>query len=292
MVRTMLAALAAGAALHPVATFGRHQAIELIAREAITLFIGVPFMFSALARTRVEPAADWSSLRLAVSASAAMPPELNREFHARFGLHVRQLYGSTETGSISVHLEPEIAGTLASVGRPLPGVEVRVLADDGTPVAAGETGEVAVRSPWAIAAYRPEGGEGREGPRAPEGTGSFRDGYFLTGDLGRLDPTGRLYLLGRKRFLINRGGYKVNPREIEEVLEAHPAVGDLVVVGEPTVFGDERIKAIVVPRGPCDAATLIAYCRGRIADFKIPSSIEFRDALPKSATGKVRRGLL
>jgi long-chain acyl-CoA synthetase len=282
LMRSMMAALYSGACLYPVPRFERETVARLVSEERLTVFIAVPFMFGMLARSRFEPAADFSSLRLCISASAPMPVQLNREFLERFGQPVRQLYGSTETGTISVNLESDVSFNLDSVGRPLAGVEVEVWDEAGRPVPAGETGEVVVRSPAAIRNY-----EGLE-----QGQESFREDWFLTGDLGRLDRAGNLYLVGRKKFFINKGGYKINPQEIEDLLASHPGVEEAAVVGVPTAFDDEKVKAVVVPRGPIDPAELVAFCRGKIADFKIPSVIELREELPKSPTGKVRKRLL
>jgi long-chain acyl-CoA synthetase len=120
----------------------------------------------------------------------------------------------------------------------------------------------------------------------------LRDGFFYTGDLGRLDAQGRLYLQGRLKFLINKGGFKIDPREIEEVLEEHPAVAQVAVVGVETAYGDDKVKAVVVRRAACSENELVEFCRGKIADFKIPSVFEFRDEMPTSPTGKLRRALL
>jgi long-chain acyl-CoA synthetase len=284
LMRTMLASLRAGAMLFPLPRFDRHAAAELIERRRLSVFIGVPFMFIALAQTQFRRRPDFSSLRLCISASAPMPVKFNRLFHESFGRHVRQLYGSTETGSISVNLQPDVETSLESVGRPLAGVAVEVRGDDGRPAPDGALGELAVRSPAAITRYE-------EAP--PEvNDESFRDGWFLTGDLGRRDDQGLLYLAGRKKFFINKGGFKIDPREVEELLESHPKVLEAVVLGVPSPYGDERVKAVIVARERCAEAELIAHCRGRIADFKVPSLIEFRESLPKSPTGKIRRGLL
>ena len=110
--------------------------------------------------------------------------------------------------------------------------------------------------------------------------------------MGRADQRGHLYLLGRKKLFINKGGYKISPVEVELLLEEHPKVEEAVVIGVPTEFGDEKVKAFIVPSAPCETIEIIEFCRGRIADFKIPSQIEFREALPKSPAGKVRRQLL
>ena len=98
--------------------------------------------------------------------------------------------------------------------------------------------------------------------------------------------------MGRKKFFINKGGYKINPHDIEEILESHPKVEEVVVVGEPSSYGDQKVKAVIVPKNHCTEAEIVEHCRGKIADFKIPSVIEFRDSLPKSPTGKIRRTML
>src|SRR5262245_52759751 len=262
MVRTMLSSLYAGAALYPVARFDRRSVADLIARERITVFIAVPFMFIALAETAFRPAPDWSALRLCISASAPLPARHNRAFHMRFGRYLRQLYGSTETGTISVNLDPDIEDSLESVGRPISGVTVGIVGDDGQPVDSGQLGEIIV------------------------------NGSFMTGDLGRLDRHGMLSLHGRISSFINKGGFKVDPREVEELLEEHPAVREAAVFGMPTTLGDERVTALVVLRAPCTPQELAAHVAGRLADFKIPNAIEICRELPKSPTGKLLRAQL
>lgn len=283
LMRSMMASVYAGATLFPLERFERQRAAETIERERLTVMIAVPFMFGMLAKSRFSRPPDFSSLRLCISASAPMPKNLNLEFHAKFGRFVRQLYGSTETGTISVNLEPDPAGSLESVGVPLSGVSVEVVSESGSPLPADQMGEIVVRSPAAITGYEDLPEVNRE---------TFRDGAFLTGDLGRKDASGRLYLMGRKKFFINKGGYKINPQEIETLLEQHPDVEEVAVVGVPTQFEDEKVKAVVVRKGAVDADQLVEFCRGRIADFKIPAVIEFRDSLPKSSTGKIRKKLL
>ncbi len=282
MMRSMMASLSHGASLHPLPKFERQAVAETVAGCRLTVFIGVPFHFSMLAKARFRDEPDFSSLRLCVSASAPMPCKMNALFGERFGIHVRQLYGSTETGTISVNLDDDVSESLDSVGTPVHGVAVEVFREDGTLAAPEEMGEFAVRSPGAISNY----------VDAPEANaGAFRDGYFFTGDLGRRDVDGRLTIAGRKKFFINKAGYKIDPSEIERVLESHPDVDEAVVIGVPTSFGDEKVTAIVVGKGR-STAELIEHCRGKIAPFKIPSVVEFRDSIPKSPTGKVRRMML
>lgn len=282
LVRTMLASVSVGATLFPFRDFKRQQVATTIEQRRITVFIGVPFMFSILGETDFRRPVDFSSLRLCISASAPMPIAANSRFREKYGLYVRQLYGSTETGTISVNTGGEIESSLESVGVPLDGVEVAVFGDDGTAAKEDEVGEVAVKSPAAITGYHGPTGEAEP----------FRDGYFFTGDLGRVDRHGNLYLVGRKKFFINKGGYKINPWEIETLLERHPCVKEAVVIGVPTSYGDERVKAVIIPLADCSESEIIEHCRGEIADFKVPSVIEFRQSLPKSPTGKNLRNKL
>jgi len=283
LVRTMLSSLYARAALYPVPSFERRTVASLIEEHRLTTFIAVPFMFCMLAETRFSRPPDFSSLRWCISASAPMPVHLNQEFRRRYGRYVRQLYGSTETGTISVNLDPDPAESLASVGHPLPGFRVEVLADHGGPQGTLAEGEIAVAGPGAITGYEDLPEVNRE---------SFRDGFFLTGDVGKKDAAGRIYLLGRKKFFINKGGYKINPQEIEDLLHHHPCVREAAVIGVPTAYEDEKVKAVIVPSAQVSPEDLVEFCRGRIADFKIPSLFEFREELPRSPTGKLRKKLL
>jgi long-chain acyl-CoA synthetase len=280
LVRTMLTSMFVGATLHPMRQFHRRGALELIARERITFFCGVPYMFIVLADTPVRGTVDLSSLRTVFSASAPLLPEDNRRFHMKYGHWVRQLYGSTETGTISVNLDPDPAAHLASVGLPLPDVRVDVVDESGRPVAPGMEGQVVIASPGAITGYA---------GNAEATAASFRDGVYLSGDLGRKGADGHLMLTGRTKFLINRGGFKVNPLEVEQAIQSHPKVREVAVVGAPGPHGDDIVRCVVVTSGPCTPEEIVRHCEGRIADYKIPSRIEFRDALPKSETGKLLR---
>ncbi len=280
LVRTMLTSTFVGATLYPMRQFHRRGALELIARERITFFGAVPYMFIVLADTPVRGTVDLSSLRTVFSASAPLLPDDNRRFQAKYGHWIRQLYGSTETGTISINLDLDPATHLASVGLPLPDVRVEVVDESGRPVAAGTEGEVVIASPGAITGYV---------GNAEATAASFRDGVYLSGDLGRKGADGYLTLTGRKKFLINRGGFKVNPLEVEQAIQSHPKVREVAVIGAPGAHGDDIVRCVVVTSGPCTPEEIVRHCEGRIADYKIPSRIEFRDALPKSETGKLLR---
>jgi len=167
-----------------------------------------------------------------------------------------------------------------SVGLPIPGVEVEIFTEGGEIAPPREEGDIGICSPAATTEY----------PGLPEETDSeFRGRFFFPGDVGWKDEQGNIFLVGRKSLFINRGGYKVNPYEVEQLLERHPGVRQAAVVGVETPYGDEQVKAVVIPDGDCDREELIAFCRDRLADYKIPGIIEFRSELPTSATGKVLR---
>jgi long-chain acyl-CoA synthetase len=260
----------------------RHRALELIESERITVFPGVPFNYRLMAESPAD--ADLSSLRLCFSAGMAMPRETFEAFGERFGVLVRQLYGSTETGMIAANLSDDPVSTFESVGAAVKGVRIEIVDDDGEPLPAGETGEVTVASPGATHGY---------GDLPELNALAFREGRFFTGDLGHLDEDGMLFLVGRKKLLIETGGFKVDPIEIEAVVDSHPAVVEAVVVGlETGVSGEERVKAVVVRGDECEERELISFCRERLANFKVPQQVEFRDEIPKSPLGKVLRKYL
>jgi long-chain acyl-CoA synthetase len=269
----LVAAISRGATLvflddpHPF-VMRRRRALELLERERVTVFPGVPLQFRHLADAAIS--ADVSSLRLCFSAGTALPRETFDAFAARFGVPVRQLYGCTEAGTLTADLDPE--PVVDSVGTPVGQVEVRI-----------EEGEVAVSSPAMTRGYSDMQELNRQ---------VFRDGWFLTGDLGRLDATGRLYVTGRKKLLIEVAGHKVDPIEVEDVVLAHPAVREAVVVGIANGGGEETVKAVVVPGDGCGEREVIEFCRERLANFKVPRIVEFRDEIPRSPLGKVLRKYL
>jgi len=283
LVRTMLTSMHAGATLFPVAQFRRREVIDLLTTERITFCGAVPQIFTILGQTPPRGAADLSALRLVFSSSAPLLPADNRRFSERYGVVIRQLYGSTETGTISFNRDPDPAQRLDSLGRPLDGVRVQVVDERGGALPAETEGELAIASPFAISRYA-----GNEAATAE----SFRDGFYLSGDLGTVDSAGHVRLTGRKKLLINRGGFKVNPYEVEDVIKAHPRVLDVAVYGTVGPQGDDLVCCAIVADGACTTDDILGHCRERLAEFKIPARIEFREALPKSATGKLLRAEL
>lgn len=284
LMRSMVAAMLSGATLVPLAQFERRAVGRAIQEHAITVFIGVPFMFEALAETRWPQPVDFASLRYCISSSAPLRSETAMRFHERYGIYVRQLYGCTETGTIAVNLSPQPQCYGDSVGTPLEGITVEIFSENRRQILSpGAVGEIGIKSPAAANEY----------PGSPEQTRmAFHDGYFFPGDIGRKDAQGQIYLVGRKSLFINRAGYKVNPYEIEEILQKHPKVQEAAVIGVDTEHGDQKIKAVIVPLVPCEEREVIEFCRDKMADFKVPSIIEFRTELPKSATGKLLRTVL
>jgi long-chain acyl-CoA synthetase len=278
----MLAALRSGATLviledpHPF-VLRRDHALDVLERERATVFPAVPFILKLLAEA--PGPGDLSALRLCLSAAAALPRPTFEAFDQRFGVPVRQLYGSTETGAVTANLDDDPWATWRSVGRPLDGVEVNVLGPNGEPADAGRIGEIAIRSPAMTRGYT--------------AGAAFTGGWFVSSDRGRIDDAGRLHITGRTQVLIHVKGDKVDPIEVEDVLAVHPAVREVVVVGiESAAEGEDLIKAVVVPDGPCQARELIRFARERLSNYKVPQMVEFRDEIPKSASGDVLRKYL
>lgn len=260
----------------------RARALAQIERERATVFPGVPFTFRMLAEAPEE--ADLSSLRLCFSAAAALPRATFKTFHDRFGVPVRELYGCTEAGCVTVNADPDPRGTVGSVGTPIEGVELRIADEAGEPVDEGRIGEVLIRSAAMTPGYANAGELNAD---------AFRDGWFRSGDRGRIDEQGRLFLTGRTKRLIDVRGDKVDPVEVEDVLAVHPKVAEVVVLGvESDVPGEETVKAVVVPAGDAQERELIRYCHERLADYKVPSRVEFLDELPTGPGGKVLRSQL
>lgn len=280
LVRTMMASMFSGGTLYPLRNFNRREVLRIISEERITYFGGVPYMYITLTATPLRGTVDLSSIRTAFSSSAPLLADDNRAFESKFGFYIRQLYGSTETGTISVNTDRDIRASLQSVGRPLEGVRVEIFNDRGTMLPEGQEGEVGISSPAAIKGY-----EDNHTANAL----SFKGDFYLSGDLGFKDGKGRLTLTGRKKFLINRGGYEVNPFETERVIMGYSKVEEAAVFGVPTRHGDQTIKCLVVAREACSEKEIIEHCRSNIADYKIPAIIEFVKTLPKSRTGKILR---
>lgn len=278
LANAMLASARSGACLALVPVFGRDRVLEMIHGLGVTIFPGSPPVFQALAARRSPP--DTSSLRLCFSAGAPLPLGTFDAFRDRFRTPVRQLYGCSEAGSVTINLDPEPELDPSSVGRPMVGVDIEIRSEAGSPVAPGTTGEIWFRSDALASGYLDASADGHR----------FRDGWFGTGDLGAVDHDGRLTIRGRTTQYISTGGHKVDPYEVEQAIRAAIPVRDVVVLGLPTGQGDhEVVKAVLVTDEPAELTTVVRALRGRLADFKLPHVVELRNEIPRNALGKVLR---
>jgi long-chain acyl-CoA synthetase len=247
----------------------------------ITLFPAVPAMFEMLAA--VGDAPPVTSLRTAYSAGAPLPQSVMDRFRDRFGVRVAQLYGATEIGSVTFNNPHDEPFDPDSVGKAMRGVDIRILdVTTAAPLQVGVEGQVAINADSMFDGYLHEDAQ-------------LLDGYFPTGDLGKLDEAGRMFITGRLKLLIDVGGMKVNPIEVETVLRQHPAVGDCVVVPIRQSETVHRLKAVVSPRPGIDRPTtaeLRTFAKLHLSAYKVPRLFEVRDDLPRSATGKVLRHLV
>jgi long-chain acyl-CoA synthetase len=261
-----------------------NELLQLIDRYRPTVFPGVPALYNAISQNPHRDRYDLRSIRYCFSGSAPLPAEVQRRFESLTGAKLVEGYGLSETSPVT-HGNP-IGGEdrIGSVGIPLPSTEQRVVDADTASRVLGpeEVGELCVRGPQVMLGYY---------QRPDETAAVLQDGWFRTGDLARLDKDGYCYIVDRKKDMINVGGLKVYPREVEEVLFQHPAVADVAVFGVPDAERGEVARAAVVrkPGTTVSAEELIAFVRERIAHYKAPRVIEFRDALPRSGVQKVLR---
>lgn len=278
----LLASLHAGARLVIAppdlsAMLARNTLAELAEQHRATILPAVPMTFDQLARARAG--ADLSSLRLCITAGTALAKATFDAFRARFGLPVRQLFGCSEGGALALNTAPDPVPIWDSVGRGIGDTRFRILRPDADGI-----GEIAVQSGNLTRGY----------DGLPEvNAASFVDGWFLTGDRGRLDAAGNLYVTAKRALYIETGGHKVDPYEIEDLLTAHPAVSEAAVVGTDLNDGcGVQIKAVVVASAPVTAQALRRHCAAHLAAYKVPLVIEMRESLPKSPLGKVLKKYL
>ena len=283
-VAVLAASLAAGASVSLLRPFSGEAALRMAERDRLTVLCGVPTMWIEMlesART-MDPPPVVSSLRLATSGGAALPTATNRAFADEFGAHVQDGYGLSETTGIATFHRPWLDAREGSVGQAAPGVDLRIIGPDGNELPAGEIGEIAVAGANIMAGYW----------ERPEATAAaVVRGRLLTGDLGRLDDDGYLWVVGRSKELIIRGGYNVYPREVEDALHEHPAVLEAAVVGVPDERLGEEIAAVVAFRAGSSATPeeLRAWLDERVAAYKAPRLYHLVASLPKGPTGKVHK---
>lgn len=269
------------------------EVLATIRKHAPTIFPGVPTMYVALCaavREDASKAAGMSSIRYCISGAASLPVEVRQEFERLTGAHLAEGYGLSEAAPVT-HINPLDGRTRSGkIGLPVPDVEIR-LADplSGEPFpdggSVGVPGEMLIRGPQIMRGYwqRPE-----------ETAEILRDGWLYTGDIATMDEDGYFAIVDRKKDVIITGGENIYPREIEEVLYGHPKIREAVALGVPHEIAGQIVKAYIVPR---EAETLsrrevVAYCAERLAKYKVPRQVEFRESLPKTLTGKVLRRVL
>ncbi|MDP2483958.1 MAG: AMP-binding protein [Candidatus Palauibacterales bacterium] len=281
----LLTAIVTGSGLVLQESFDVGEALELIERERPTVLHGVPTMFVMLLRDPKIETTDVSSLRAGLVAGAPVTAALAEEIRGRLVPDLEIAYGLTETApTVSMTLPTDGPDRRSgSVGRPLPGVEVRILDDAEEPVPDGTEGEIAVRGPNLMSGYFRQPAATRNAMTA--------DGLLKTGDLGTLDDEGYLHIDGRKRDLIIRGGYSVHPREVEDHLRSLPAVADAAVVGIPNeVLGELVCACVVLIEGALVTEEEIReLCRPTLAEYKLPDVVHFVEGLPRATTGSSRR---
>ena len=274
------AGVAAGATLTLLPRFSPGAALGIIQRDGVTIFEGVPTMYTALLNHPERAEFDTSTLRVCVSGGAALPVEVLRGFEEAFNCIILEGYGLSETSPVATFNHPDRPRKAGSIGTPIEGVEVKLVDEDDNEVPDGEVGEIAIRGPNVMKQYW-----GR-----PDATAEvIRDGWFHTGDMATRDEDGFLFIVDRKKDMIIRGGYNVYPREIEEVFYEHPAVLEAAVVGVPHAELGEEVGAAVVLRGGADvsAEQLRDHVKSQVAAYKYPRHIWFLDELPKGPTGKI-----
>jgi long-chain acyl-CoA synthetase len=276
------ATLFAGGALSYLERFDPESALRVMARDRVSLFSGVPTMYFQLLHFPGADRYDLSNLKYCISGGAAMPVDVLHAFDERYGVKILEGYGLSETSPVATFntlWKPRKPG---SIGEPIFGCEVRIFDDADQELPTGEVGELVIRGYNVMKGYY----------RRPEATReAFRNGWFHTGDMGRKDEDGYLYIVDRKKDMIIRGGFNVYPREVEEVLYGHPAVREAAVVGVPDREYGEEVKAFVALKAGTEAtsAALLSFCRENLAACKYPRLYEILPDLPKGPTGKILR---
>ena len=256
--------------------------VEAIEKHQVTHFPGVPTLYVAFNNFPGIERRDLKSVRACISGSAPLPLEVAERFERLTGAKLVEGYGLTEASPVT-HCNPLYGERrLGSVGLPFPGVDAKVVDEEGKELPPGEVGELAVKGPNVMKGYwnRPE-----------ETQKTLKDGWLFTGDLAKMDEDGYFYIVDRKKDMIIAGGYNIYPREVEEVLYQHEAVQEAAVVGVPDPYRGETVAAFLVLKpeyqGKVSEKDIERFCRQNLAAYKVPRIIQFRESLPKSSVGKI-----
>jgi long-chain acyl-CoA synthetase len=277
------ASMASGACLSMIPRFDPAKALEIIQRDKVTVFEGVPTMFTAMLHCDTKDDYDVSSLKVCASGGSAMPGEVMRGFEEAFKCTVLEGYGLSETSPVASFNQPEKGSKEGSIGMPVRGVEMRIVDEDHKEVEQGEVGEIAIRGENVMKGYW-------ERPEATEESVDA-DGWFYSGDMGKIDEDGFYFIVDRKKEMIIRGGFNIYPREIEEVIYEHPAVREAAVIGIPHDSHGEEVAAVVsLKEGESVSEDeLRDFVKKEVAAYKYPRKIYFVDELPKGPTGKIMK---
>ena len=273
------AAIAGGACLTLLPKFDGEQALSIIDRDRVSVFLGVPTMYMGLLAVKDKERFDTTALQVAASGGASLPVEVLHKVEQTFGITLLEGYGLSETSPVASFNHPDRPTKPGSVGIPIRGVEFALHDENDNDVAEGEIGEIVIRGENVMKGYW----------NRPEATDeAMRGGWFHSGDLARRDEDGFYFIVDRKKDMINRSGYNVYPREVEEILYAHPAVAEAAVFGVPDAMCGEEVAALVTLKEGASATEgeLRDYVREQIAAYKYPRIIRF-GPIPKGPTGKI-----
>ncbi len=274
------ATIAVGGSFTLLPRFTPEDAFEIMQRDRVTLFAGVPTMYFALLNHQGGERYDLSALRYCMAGGAALPVEVMHAFEKKYPVQILEGFGLSETSPVASFNTMDRPRKPGSIGYPVWGVEMCILDEEDRPLADGEPGEICIRGHNVMKGYW----------KRPDATKeALRGGWFHSGDIGVRDPDGSYRIVDRKKDMIIRGGFNVYPREIEEVLYAHPAIIEAAVLGVPHERHGEEVKAVVVlaPNQSLEGPDLIAWTKERLAAYKYPRIVEFSDSLPKGPTGKI-----
>ena len=261
--------------------------LKAIQKHRPTAFPGAPSVYISLLQQKNISAFDLSCIKFCVSGSAPMPVEWFEQFSKATGTRICEGYGLTEASPVT-HINPmDGLAKRGSIGLPVPGTDAKIVDQDlgGPPLPPGKMGELVIRGPQVMAGYF----------NRPDDTADvLRNGWLYTGDIAYMDEDGYFFLVDRKKDLIISAGYNIYPREIDEVLHQHPKIQEAVAVGVPCDARGEVVKAYIAPKPDCELtrAEVIAFCRQKLAGYKVPRHVEFRESLPKTMVGKVLRRAL
>ena len=286
MTVTMNMPLAVGGTVVLLPSFHVEEVMKTIQKMKVTLFSGAPAMYIAINSKPNASEFNLRSVRACMSGGSALPPAVRKKFMSLTGGNLVEGYGLSETSPVT-HVNPLSNGVVkdGSIGPPFSGTDARIvdLDDSGKVLKVGEVGELDVKGPQVMKGYWKQEEETRA---------VLRDGWFLTGDIAKMDEDGYFYIVDRKKDMVNVGGFKVYPREVEDVLFEHPDVREAGVVGIPDEFRGEAVKAFVVLKDPSKKVSeqeVIDFCQKHLAKFKAPKEVEFVQELPKTLIGKVLR---